>query len=225
MSYFEANNISKVWDNFSISLSFEAQQASMTCIVGPSGCGKSTTLRLIAGLEKTNENMLIKLDGKDITKEKAGKRNIGLVSQNAALFLNMKVKDNVAYGLACRGINRKDREKEALKYLELFNLKGFADRYPDTLSGGEAQRVALARTLIVKPKLILFDEPFSALDAPLRKKLALEIKHLQKEISFTGIMVTHDIEEAKNIADKIILMRAGKKEWEGKSEYFFENMI
>ena len=122
-------------------------------------------------------------------------------------------------------MKKKESREKAADFLKKFNLEGFGPRAPETLSGGEAQRVALARTLIVKPKLILFDEPLSALDAPLRKKLAAEIRSLQKEFGFTGIMVTHDISEAKAVSDKIILIKAGKLVWEGNAEDFTEEMI
>lgn len=167
----------------------------------------------------------ITLDGKDITHLEPGKRETGMVAQSGALFLHLTVEDNVAYGLECRGMSKKESRRQAESFLAKFNLEGFAKRYPETLSGGEAQRVALARTLIVQPKLVLFDEPLSALDAPLRKKLAEDIRMMQKETAFTGIMVTHDINEAKTISDTIILMEKGRKKWEGKPAEFSERLF
>src|SRR5574344_867279 len=148
-----------------------------------------------------------------------------MVMQSGALFLNMTVEDNVAYGLQCQGISKKDARQQAQSFLAKFNLTGFSKRFPDTLSGGEAQRVALARTLIIHPKLVLFDEPLSALDAPLRRKLAEDIRVLQKKNHFTGIMVTHDISEAKVMSDKIIVMKSGQKKWEGIPSDFNESYL
>lgn len=204
-------------------ISFQAQKGSMTSIVGASGCGKSTVLRLIAGILKADrrtEDMRILLDGKDITKLPPGKRECGLVFQSGALFLHKSVEDNVAYGLECRGMKKKEARQQARDFLTLFTMQDFARRYPETLSGGEAQRVALARTLIIQPKLVLLDEPLSALDAPMRKKLAEEIVSLQKKVGFTAVMVTHDIREAKLMSDRIILMEKGRIRWEGAADAF-----
>ncbi|MBP3771169.1 MAG: ABC transporter ATP-binding protein [Treponema sp.] len=225
MEYFSADNVKLDWEDFHLDLSLSCPKNTMTSIVGPSGSGKSTLLRLIAGLERPAPETKITLDGKDITKEKPAKRGVGMVFQKANLFNHLRVDDNVAYGLRCAGMKKKESREKAADFLKKFNLEGFGPRAPETLSGGEAQRVALARTLIVKPKLILFDEPLSALDAPLRKKLAAEIRSLQKEFGFTGIMVTHDISEAKAVSDKIILIKAGKLVWEGNAEDFTEEMI
>ncbi len=197
MAFLEIKNIFKKWDEFNLDLSFNVEKNSFTSIVGPSGSGKSTALRIISGLEFSDrrdddKETSILLDGRDITKIAANKRQCGMVFQNHSLFLNMNVIDNVAYGLKCQGMSKKERYEIASSYLEKVDLAGFEKRNPATLSGGEAQRVSLARTLIIKPKLILFDEPLSALDAPLRKKLAGEILALQKEFGFTSVMVTHD---------------------------------
>ncbi len=230
MAYLECIGLYKNWAAPSMSgvivdVSFSAEKGSMTSIVGASGCGKSTVLRLMAGILKADKSPAgtktrITLDGKDITELPPGKRECGLVFQSGALFLHMTAEDNVAYGLVCRGIKKKEAREKAREFLELFNMKELAGRYPETLSGGEAQRVALARTLIVKPKLVLLDEPLSALDAPMRKKLAREIVSMQKRIGFTAIMVTHDIGEAKMMSDRIILMEKGSLRWEGKAEEF-----
>ena len=225
MPYFSVQNLQKKFDSLQIDVSFSCEKGSMTAIVGPSGSGKSTILRMIAGLEqcgteKSNAMTKIELDGKNITDEKPAKRGLGMVSQNPSLFEHMTVEDNVAYGLVSRGTKKKEARNAACDFLEKFNLSGFGKRFPDTLSGGEAQRVALARTLILKPSLVLFDEPLSALDAPLRKKLAALIKKLQYDFGFTGIMVTHDIEEAKSICDNVILIENGKIKWQGNSSEF-----
>lgn len=233
-SYFSAQNLIRDWGTVYVDVSFTAERGTMTAIVGPSGSGKSTVLRLIAGLEKncsgsdslTASNVQhIVLDGTDITHISPAKRGVGMVFQNHALFNHMRVDDNVAYGLRCSGMRKGESRKRADEYLKKFGLDSFGTRWPETLSGGEAQRVSLARTLIVEPKLVLFDEPLSALDAPLRKKLAADIRSLQKEIGFTGIWVTHDIAEAKAVADTIIMLKDGKVGWTGKPEDFNESMM
>lgn len=225
-AYFSAENLRKTFDSAKIDVSFSCGKNSMTAIVGPSGSGKSTVLRIIAGLETPDEakdegkETRIELDGRRIETERPSRRDLGMVSQSPALFEHLTVEDNVSYGLVSAGMKKKLAREKANEFLKKFNLEGFGKRYPDTLSGGEAQRVSLARTLIMKPKLVLFDEPLSALDAPLRKKLAALIRDLQKAFGFTGIMVTHDIEEAKSICDKVILIEKGKIKWEGNPEDF-----
>ena len=229
-AYFSAENLMSDWNDFHLDLSLECQQGSMTCIVGASGSGKSTALRIIAGLEKSTagahgRTSRILLDGRDISDSKPGKRGVGMVFQSHALFSHLSVEDNVGYGLRCAGMGKKEARARAAAFLSLFNLSGFEKRMPDTLSGGEAQRVSLARTLIVGPKLVLFDEPLSALDAPLRKKLAAEIRRLQAEMGFTGIMVTHDLAEAKAVSERIIAMKAGRIIWQGGAADFDESLL
>ncbi len=229
-NYFCADNLYRVWDSVTVDLSFTAAKGSMTVIVGKSGSGKSTVLRLIAGLEQPDKRSdgrecVITLDGKPILKLAPGKRGVGMIFQSPALFSHLTVAQNVAYGLRSKGIGKRRAEAEAEKYIANFALGGFGKRMPDTLSGGEAQRVSLARTLIVNPPLVLFDEPLSSLDAPLRKKLAFDIRESQKREGFTSIFVTHDIAEAKAVADNIIVLESGKKKWEGASEDFSEAML
>lgn len=224
--FFKAEKLYKKFDSFEIEASFEVEKNSMTGILGESGSGKSTLLRIICGLEKSDSaETRIFLDEKEITKVPVQKREIGLVFQNAALFSHMNVLKNVSYGLLCKNYKKNEAYKISSEFLKKFNLSGFEKRSVETLSGGEAQRVSLARTLIVKPKLVLFDESLSALDPPLRKKLGEEILLLQKEFSFTGIMVTHNVEEAKTLCQKIILLKKGKIAWQGKAEDFDENMM
>ena len=160
---------------------------------------------MISGLETPdNESASIVLDGKKIHLLPPSKREVGMVFQNGALFEHLDVEDNVAYGLISAGMSKKEARGQARNFLGEFNLTGFEKRRIQTLSGGEKQRVALARTLITKPKLVLLDEPLSALDADLRKRLALQIKEWHKTLGWTGIMVTHDEEEARTIADVIV---------------------
>lgn len=227
MNYFEAKNLCTVWPNIKINFSSSIEKGKMLCIVGSSGSGKSTTLRMIAGLlplEKKCEQSLF-LGGRNILFEEPGKRNIGMVFQTHALFSHLRVDDNVAYGLRVRGMSKKESRLQATEFLEKFNLAGFSERYPDSLSGGEAQRVCLARTLIVKPDLVLFDEPFSSLDLPLRKKLRSDINTLQNELQFTGILVTHDTEDVKEMADDVTIMKAGTQTWTGRRSEFSEAML
>ena len=235
MSYFEVRGLRKTWADICIEFSCSIEKGCMLGIAGRSGSGKSTVLRLIAGLlepDKTGhgQNTVLTLNGRNLLSVKPARRGVGMVFQVAALFPHMRVDDNVAYGLRCLsrlrgGLSKKQSRIRAAEFLERFGLEGFAERYPDSLSGGEAQRVSLARTLIVQPDLVLFDEPFSSLDAPLRKKLAADIRSLQKKIGFTGIVVTHDIEEAKSMCDLITVLRCGKQIWTGKSENFSEELL
>ncbi|MBO5606559.1 MAG: ABC transporter ATP-binding protein [Treponema sp.] len=222
MSFLECKNLFYKFDGFSINISFSSEENTLTSIVGPSGSGKSTILKIISGLLPLQKNTAVKTDirlaDSIILSTPPGKRNIGMVFQSPSLFLNMSVEDNVAYGLRCRGIRKKESRLMAQEFLKKVQLENFSKRSPETLSGGEAQRVALARTLIVQPKLVLLDEPLSALDAPLRKKMAAEIRSLQQSIPFTAIMVTHDIDEAKSISDRIIAIEKGEKKWEGPAK-------
>ena len=228
-NFFCAENLYRKFEGITIDLSIFAKENSMTVLLGKSGSGKSTVLRLISGLETLSERedgkmTRIILNKNDITNLAPRKRNVGMVFQSHALFPNMNVIENVAYGLRCNGTSKKDAQKKAKELLERFDLYTFENRKVETLSGGEAQRVSLARTLITNPSLILFDEPLSSLDAPLRKQLAEDIKKRQKQMGFTGIFVTHDIQEAKMLADTIIFIKDGKKIWEGRSENFSENI-
>ncbi|MCQ2596919.1 MAG: ABC transporter ATP-binding protein [Treponema sp.] len=204
-SYFSAKGIRKTFDSKTISFDFECDKGTLTSLVGPSGAGKSTVLKIISGLEKNDEgsNPEIILDGKHIEKLPPSAREIGMIFQSGALFDNMNVVQNVAYGLITKGEKKKDALEKASAFLSEFGLAGFEKRNPATLSGGERQRVALARTLITAPKLILMDEPLSALDADLRLKLGDQIKVWQKEFGFTAIMVTHDMAEASRMSDRI----------------------
>ncbi len=229
MSFLECENLYKKFpdsrDNFDVDISFNIEEKCFVSIVGPSGSGKSTVLKMIAGLESIDKkdstvNPKIILDGDDITNLPSGKRNLGMVFQNSALFLNMSVLENVAYGLRCHGMKKKEAHEKAESFLERVGLGGFGKRNPETLSGGEAQRCALARTLIVEPKLVLLDEPLSAVDSDLRKKLAADIKKMQRDFGFCAIMVTHDIDEAKTVSDRIIQIKDGRKVWEGSAADF-----
>lgn len=218
MSYFKALKIHKKWPSVTVDFSLECDKGSMTCLLGPSGCGKSTVLNIIAGLEENDgpstssgtPQFLIELDGIRIEGLPPARRNIGMVFQSGALFNHLSVGDNVAYGLISQGIKKKEARAQAAEYLKHFDLAGFEKRMPQTLSGGEKQRVALARTLITRPKLVLLDEPFSALDTDLRHRMAEQLRKWQQELGFTAIMVTHDQTEAQTVADKIIQMEKNR---------------
>ncbi len=208
MSYFSVKNIHKSWETVTVDFSLECEKGTMTCLLGPSGCGKSTILNIISGLEKNDPDwqtrLEIELDGRRIETLAPQKRNVGMVFQSGALFNHMNVVNNVAYGLISQGIKKRTALQKASAFLPDFGLAGFDRRMPQTLSGGERQRVALARTLITEPKLVLLDEPLSALDTELRRRLAQQIRIWQKNIGFTAIMVTHDETEAELVADKIV---------------------
>ena len=204
--FFTVQNIHKTWETKTVEFSLECEKGTMTCLLGPSGCGKSTVLNIIAGLEQNDTPLMIQLDGQRIDTLPPAQRQIGMVFQSGALFNHLTVVDNVAYGLISKGIKKSQARKMAGEYLARFDLAGFEKRMPQTLSGGEKQRVALARTLITEPKLVLLDEPFSALDTDLRHRMASQLRQWQQELGFTAIMVTHDEEEAKTVADKIVRM-------------------
>ena len=221
--YFQALNIRKSFrqggkQTFALSFSLCCARGTMTAILGPSGSGKSSMLRLIAGLDSPDRPAAgdaeprVILGGKDITALAPGKRRIGMVFQKPALFPHMRVDDNIAYGLRARGVGKAEGRRRASAFLERVGLSGFEARLPASLSGGEAQRVSLARALILEPDLVLFDEPLSALDTPLRRRLAADIMQMQKATGFTGLFVTHDVEEARQVASRIAEIRAGRIE-------------
>jgi len=177
--------------------------------LGPSGCGKTTVLRMVAGFETPSAGSIV-VDGRDQTSLKPNQRNIGMVFQAYALFPNMNVFDNVAFGLKIAGQPKADIEKRVKEMLALIHLDHLAERYPYQLSGGQQQRVALARALAPKPQVLLLDEPLSALDAKIRVSLREEIRQIQQKLGITTVFVTHDQEEALSISDRIVVMNAGK---------------
>ena len=192
-------------------LDLTVQPGELIALLGPSGCGKTTTLRLLAGLEDADTGR-IDVAGKDITRLSASKRDMGMVFQAYSLFPHMTVKQNVAFGLRLRKISPAQRDKRALEMLELVELATQADRYPHQISGGQQQRVALARALAIQPKVLLLDEPLSALDAKVRAQLRDQIRRIQLDVGITTLFVTHDQEEALAIADRVGVMRAGRLE-------------
>ena len=180
--------------------------------LGPSGCGKTTLLRIIAGLTEPDAGGRVFFGGDDVTARPIERRNVGMVFQSYALFPNMSVIDNVAYGLRVRGIAFAERRVHALRLLGMMQLEGFGDRRVDQLSGGQRQRVALARALAVKPRVLLLDEPLTALDAKLREDLRVEIDRLLRSLGVTSVYVTHDQAEAMALGDRIAVMSHGRVE-------------
>ena len=179
-------------------------------LLGPSGCGKTTLLRLIAGLERPDGGGTIRFDGEDVTRQAVERRQVGMVFQSYALFPNMSVAANVGYGLKVRKLPRGEREAAVARLLDMVGLAEFADRRIDRISGGQRQRVALARAIAIKPRVLLLDEPLSALDAALRDRLRVEIASLLRTFGITAIYVTHDQAEAMAIGDRIAVMNRGR---------------
>jgi ABC-type Fe3+/spermidine/putrescine transport system ATPase subunit len=195
-------------------LNLTVEEGEFLSLVGPSGCGKTTTLRLIAGFIRPDSGKVL-LGGSDFTHVGVRKRNIGIVFQNYALFPNMNAYENVAFGLKARKTSPEKIFAKVSELLEMVGLSGKAESFPDELSGGQQQRIALARALAIEPKVLLLDEPLSALDAKVRNNLRLEIKRIQRESGITTVYVTHDQEEALAISDRVALMNKGAIEQTG----------
>jgi ABC-type spermidine/putrescine transport systems, ATPase components len=192
-------------------LDLTIEPGELVALLGPSGCGKTTALRVIAGFEQPDAGTVL-IDGEDITRVPANRRDAGMVFQSYSLFPNLNARDNVAFGLRVRKVPAAKRRARAEELLALVGLPEHGDRYPHQLSGGQQQRVALARALALEPRVLLLDEPLSALDAKVRVTLREEIRRLQLALDITTIFVTHDQEEALSIADRVAVMRAGRIE-------------
>ena len=217
-------NVSKQFGSFKAvdQVSLEIESGSLVALLGPSGSGKSTLLRLIAGLEMP-DNGKIWLTGKDATKQSVQERNIGFVFQHYALFKHMSVRQNIAFGLEIRKKTKAFVKARVEELLELVQLRGLGDRYPSQLSGGQRQRVALARALAVQPQVLLLDEPFGALDAKVRKDLRAWLRRLHDEVHVTTVFVTHDQEEAMEVADELVVMNKGKVEQVGTPAAIYDH--
>ncbi|MGL4577489.1 MAG: sulfate/molybdate ABC transporter ATP-binding protein [Shewanella xiamenensis] len=207
------------------SVNLEIKTGELTALLGPSGSGKTTLLRIIAGLEQADSG-IVKFNGEDITTQHVSERGVGFVFQHYALFKHMTVFENVAYGLTVRPRKTHPSKAEIAEkvhsLLKLVQLDWTADRYPSQLSGGQRQRIALARALAVEPKVLLLDEPFGALDAKVRAELRRWLRRLHDEINVTTVFVTHDQEEALEVADKIVVMNKGRIEQQGTPEEVYD---
>ncbi|MCX2889665.1 ABC transporter ATP-binding protein [Pseudomonas sp. DCB_BI] len=202
------------------SIDCHIDRGEFVTLLGPSGCGKSTLLRCIAGLTPVDSGQIL-LDGHDIVPLSPQKRGIGMVFQSYALFPNMTVEQNVAFGLRMQKVKADESQLRVREALELVELGKFAGRYPHQLSGGQCQRVALARSLVTRPRLLLLDEPLSALDARIRKHLREQIRAIQRDLGLTTIFVTHDQEEALTMSDRIFLMNQGRIVQSGDAETLY----
>jgi putative spermidine/putrescine transport system ATP-binding protein len=222
MSYLSIQGLHKSYGATSIfsDINCEIAKGEFITLLGPSGCGKSTLLRCVAGLTGVNGGQIL-LDGEDLVPVAPQKRGIGMVFQSYALFPNMTVQQNVAFGLRMQKVKGSEAEQRVKDVLELVELNDFANRYPPQLSGGQCQRVALARSLVTRPRLLLLDEPLSALDARIRKHLREQIRNIQQELGLTTIFVTHDQEEALVMSDRIFLMNGGKIVQSGDAETLY----
>jgi sulfate transport system ATP-binding protein len=205
-------------DNVSLAI----PTGSLTALLGPSGSGKSTLLRVIAGLEQPDDGD-VAISGRDATDEPPQTRGVGFVFQHYAAFKHMTVRDNVAFGLSIRKRPKAQIRERVDELLTLVQLDGLAGRYPSQLSGGQRQRMALARALAVEPRVLLLDEPFGALDARVRKELRTWLRRLHDEVHVTTVLVTHDQEEAMEVADRIVLMNEGRIEQIGKPRDLYEH--
>jgi spermidine/putrescine ABC transporter ATP-binding subunit len=190
-------------------VALEVGRGEFVSLLGPSGCGKTTTLRMIAGYLKPDRGRIL-LEGRDVTRVQPYRRDIGMVFQSYALFPHMNVADNVAFGLRMRRLPKRDILERVTEVLRQVRLEGLADRRPAELSGGQQQRVALARATVIRPRLLLLDEPLSNLDAKLRKSMQIEIRSLQESLGITTIHVTHDQSEALSLSDRVVIMNQGE---------------
>lgn len=224
MAYLELMNLEKMFGanrvvkDFSLGIA----KGEFVSLLGPSGCGKTTVLRMVAGFETPTSGRIL-IDGQDVTATRTNQRAIGMMFQAYALFPNMTVADNVAFGLRVKGVARAEREARVADMLRLIGLPDLASRFPFQLSGGQQQRVALARALAPRPRVLLLDEPLSALDAKVRVSLRNEIRDIQRELGITTIFVTHDQEEAMSISDRIVVMNGGIAEQAGAPFEIYNN--
>lgn len=199
----------------------DVRGGEILALLGPSGCGKTTTLRMIAGLVRPSEGQVL-IDGQVVNDLPVHLRNLGMLFQNYALFPHLSVRENVAFGLGMRGIQKAEAHARSIEALKMVRLEGHADRMPAALSGGQQQRVALARAIVYRPRLLLLDEPLGALDKKLREAMQIELRQLCNELGLTTILVTHDQEEALTLADRIAVMRGGRIEQIGSAREIYD---
>ncbi len=202
-------------------VNFIVESGTLVTLLGPSGCGKTTTLRMIAGLELPSEGRIL-IAGRDVTSLSATQRDVSMVFQSYALFPHMSVLENVCYGLRRSGVPRNAASDQAREGLAQVGLGGYEARQPSELSGGQQQRVAVARALVLKPSVLLFDEPLSNLDARLRRQMREEIRELQQRLGLTVVYVTHDQQEAMAVSDRIVVMNGGRIEQQGTPRDLYE---
>jgi putative spermidine/putrescine transport system ATP-binding protein len=226
MSYVSVSQLTKRFGNNTVfeDIDFTIEKGEFITLLGPSGCGKSTLLRSLAGLNPVEGGQVL-VDGVDITHAAPQQRGIGMVFQSYALFPNMTVAENIAFGLKMQKLAKAEIEREVTKVIDLVELTGKEKQYPHQLSGGQRQRVALARALVVKPRILLLDEPLSALDAKIRKNLRQQIRTIQNELNLTTIFVTHDQEEAMIMSDRIFLMNKGEIVQQGEPEAIYTHPV
>src|SRR5947209_4499333 len=224
MAFLELENITKNFGrNTAVDhINLSVEQGEFLTLLGPSGCGKTTILRMVAGFETPSEGSIL-LDGEDITHRAASKRPMGMVFQSYALFPHMTAEQNIAFGMTIKKQSKSVIQKRCAELLELVGLSDKGRSYPHQLSGGQQQRVALARALAVEPKVLLLDEPLSALDAKVRVSLRNEIRRIQQQLRMTAIYVTHDQEEALAISDRIAVMAKGRIEQLDQPEEIYSN--
>ncbi|ENK0839740.1 ABC transporter ATP-binding protein [Clostridium sporogenes] len=224
--YLRIKNLEKAFNNIKVvdNIDLELEKGKLLCLLGPSGCGKTTTLKMIGGFLKQDKGNII-IENEDISKALPENRPVSTVFQSYALFPHMNVIENIIYGLKFKGYSKKEALKKGEEYLEIIGLFELKNKKISQLSGGQQQRVALARSLIVNPKVLLLDEPLSNLDAKLRIKMRKEIKEFQSKFNMTMIFVTHDQEEALSIADYLAVMNKGKLIQVGTPEEIYNNPI
>ncbi len=220
MAYLECRNLKREYPEFTLNLSLSMDRGELLCIIGPSGSGKSTLLSLISGIDSPQEGRIL-IDGNDITDLAIQKRRIGMVFQDFSLFPSMDVRANIQYGM--KGLSPEEKDHETERLLSLVGLEGYGSRRVHQLSGGEAQRIALARAIAAEPQILLLDEPLSALDAPLRKRLRTVIRDIHDRTGITMLYVTHDREEAFAIADRIMILKDGCIEAIGRPEDIYRH--
>ena len=223
MAFLELEKLSKSFGSHHAvdGLTLGVEKGEFVSLLGPSGCGKTTTLQMIAGFVEPTSGA-IRLAGKDLLATRPAKRGLGIVFQSYALFPHMTVTDNVGFGLEMQGVAAAERKTRVAETLELVGLGAFAGRFPRQLSGGQQQRVALARALVIRPQILLLDEPLSNLDAKLREGMQIELRQIQRTVGTTTILVTHDQAEAMALSDRIVVMNHGKAEQVGPPHEAYE---
>ncbi len=223
MAFLELENLTKRFGQQTAvdGLWLGVEQGEIVSLLGPSGCGKTTTLQMIAGFIEPTSGA-IRLEGRDLLAVKPAQRGLGIVFQSYALFPHMTVAQNVSFGLEMQGVAAAERTKRVTETLELVGLAAFTDRFPRQLSGGQQQRVALARALVIRPPILLLDEPLSNLDAKLREEMQIELRQIQRTVGTTTILVTHDQAEAMALSDRIVVMNQGRAEQIGPPHEAYE---